>query len=71
MNQQICLPAFAIGGIDAQNLSSVLAAGATRIAVSGAIWQTADPATAARKLRDLLEGHCAHTDSDATQSISR
>lgn len=71
VSQQIRLPAFAIGGIDAQNLSSVLAAGATRIAVSGAIWQTADPATAARKLRDLLEGHCAHTDSDATQSISR
>jgi len=47
---EIRLPAFAIGGITAENLPEVLAAGMTRVAVSGAITAAADPAGAARVL---------------------
>ena len=47
---EIRLPAFAIGGITAENLPEVLASGATRIAVSGAILGAPDPAGAARQL---------------------
>src|SRR5699024_2921675 len=49
-------PRFAIGGIDAQRLPQVLAAGADRIVVVRAITEAADPAAAARQLRDLLPG---------------
>jgi thiamine-phosphate pyrophosphorylase len=47
---EIRLPAFAIGGIDRQNLAEVLAAGFTRIAVSGAVTAASDAAEAARNL---------------------
>ncbi|HEV7225389.1 MAG TPA: thiamine phosphate synthase [Pirellulales bacterium] len=53
---EIRLPAFAIGGIDRDNLGEVIAAGFSRIAVSGAVVSAADPALAAREmLRILLE----------------
>lgn len=45
-------PWFAIGGIDAENLPEVVAAGARRIVVVRAITQAKDPAAA---VRDLLE----------------
>lgn len=48
------LPAFAIGGITALNVAQVAAAGATRVAVSAAVCQAEDPATAARRLRIAL-----------------
>jgi len=54
--EEISLPAFAIGGINARNLPEVLAAGFTRIAVSGAVTTAADPATAARELAERLRG---------------
>jgi thiamine-phosphate pyrophosphorylase len=53
---EIRLPAFAIGGIDAKNLSEVLATGFTRVAVSGAVTTANDPATAASELLGLLTG---------------
>jgi thiamine-phosphate pyrophosphorylase len=53
---EICLPTFAIGGITADNLPGVLAAGITRIAVSSAITAAADPALAAQKLLSILAG---------------
>lgn len=53
VNHQISLPAFAIGGVNLQNLSQVLATGFTRIAVCSAVTQAGDPAAAASK---LLEG---------------
>jgi thiamine-phosphate pyrophosphorylase len=40
---EISLPAFAIGGITLDNLSQVLHTGFARIAVSGAITNSADP----------------------------
>jgi thiamine-phosphate pyrophosphorylase len=47
---QISLPWFAIGGINAENVSLVVEAGAKRIAVSNAILSAADPQAAAREL---------------------
>jgi thiamine-phosphate pyrophosphorylase len=48
--REIGLPAFAIGGIEARNIHDVFATGIRRVAVSGAVWRAADPATAARLL---------------------
>jgi thiamine-phosphate pyrophosphorylase len=47
-------PWFAIGGIDPTNVDSVVAAGATRIAVVRAIVDAPDPEAAARELREAL-----------------
>ncbi|WP_018177698.1 thiamine phosphate synthase [Jongsikchunia kroppenstedtii] len=47
-------PWFAIGGIDEERLPQVIAAGASRIVVVRAITAAADPAAAARRLRDVL-----------------
>jgi thiamine-phosphate pyrophosphorylase len=57
---EIRLPWFAIGGIDGENLESVLEAGARRIAVSRAISSAADPRSAAKTLADRL---CRSSDS--------
>ena len=48
-------PFFAIGGLDEGNVTEVLAAGATRIAVVRAIANAADPAAAARRLRSVID----------------
>ncbi|MHC5030741.1 MAG: thiamine phosphate synthase [Planctomycetota bacterium] len=48
------LPLFPIGGIDAASASALVAAGATRLAVSAAICAAADPRAAAAELRALL-----------------
>jgi thiamine-phosphate pyrophosphorylase len=48
------LPTFAIGGIRADNIEEVIAAGARRVAVSQAICQADDPRAAAAELRRML-----------------
>lgn len=48
------LPLYPIGGIDASNAGSLIAAGATRLAVSAAICAAEDPRAAAAELRALL-----------------
>ncbi len=55
VSAEIRLPAFAIGGITCENLGEVLAAGCTRVAVSGAVLKAEDPAAAARKLLSVLK----------------
>ncbi len=51
-------PWFALGGITAENVGAVIAAGARRIAVSNAISGSADPAGVARSLANsLAAGH--------------
>ncbi len=50
VSAEIGLPAFAIGGITFDNLGEVIAAGFSRIAVSGAVAEAADPAAAVREL---------------------
>jgi thiamine-phosphate pyrophosphorylase len=47
-------PWFAIGGIDHDNLSQVLDAGATRVVVVRALTEAADPFDAAQRLRGSL-----------------
>ena len=48
-------PWFAIGGIDADNVGEVVAAGARRVVVVRAIRDAADPEAAARELRAALD----------------
>jgi thiamine-phosphate pyrophosphorylase len=52
--QEIRLPAFAIGGVESQNLGQVVAAGFTRIAVSSAVMATPDACAAMKALRGGL-----------------
>jgi thiamine-phosphate pyrophosphorylase len=49
------LPAFAIGGINLQNLQMVVKAGARRVAVSNALCQSETPGAIAATIRRLLE----------------
>jgi thiamine-phosphate pyrophosphorylase len=60
------LPFFAIGGVDADNVETVVEAGARRVAVVRAIADAADPAQAARTLRGAL-GASALEDELATR----
>jgi thiamine-phosphate pyrophosphorylase len=53
---EIRLPAFAIGGVSHRNVGEVLAAGFSRVAVSGAVCQADHPAGAVRSLLKLLRG---------------
>lgn len=52
---EIGLPWFAIGGIDAGNVAAVRDAGARRVAVSAAICASDDPRNAAATLRQALQ----------------
>lgn len=49
------IPVFSIGGITLENVDTVLAAGAHRIAVISAILAAPDPEAAARELRNRLD----------------
>jgi thiamine-phosphate pyrophosphorylase len=51
---EIRLPTFAIGGINAGNLSDVLATGIERIAVGAAVTESREPGVAARELLVML-----------------
>ncbi|WP_146402080.1 thiamine phosphate synthase [Pseudobythopirellula maris] len=51
---EVRLPAFAIGGVDAANLPQVLQTGCSRVAVSAAVAQAADPGAAAKLLAKAL-----------------
>ncbi len=51
---EIKLPAFAIGGIDLENVDRVVAAGMRRVAVTGVIRDADDPALAARRMKEKL-----------------
>lgn len=53
--EQFCIPFVAIGGINLQNLTPVLEAGAKRIAVVRAIFTAPDPATAASQFKKQIE----------------
>lgn len=52
--QQASLPWFAIGGIDADNLPEVLAAGAKRVAIVRAVMHAADPRSTTESLLTQL-----------------
>ncbi len=52
--EQIKLPAFTIGGINAGNVSRVVEAGASRVAVSGSVINAADPPGEVKRLLEVL-----------------
>lgn len=52
--EQTSLPAFAIGGITAENLPSVLEAGLDRVAVGAAVTGSSDPAAVVEELTAIL-----------------
>jgi thiamine-phosphate pyrophosphorylase len=60
------IPWFAIGGITEENVERVLAAGASRIAVSAAVVRAERPRRAAARLKARLEGRVPddHKDLD-------
>jgi thiamine-phosphate pyrophosphorylase len=53
--EAVNVPVIAIGGITAENIDEVLAAGASGVAVIRAISESANPETAARELRKALD----------------
>ncbi|MEM6654363.1 MAG: thiamine phosphate synthase [Planctomycetota bacterium] len=61
VSAEVSLPTFAIGGVNAENLTSVLETGATRIAVSGAMSSADRPSNAARRLLERLGSATAAT----------
>ncbi len=52
--KEISLPAYAIGGISATNVTQVLETGITRVAVSSDVWQAVDCGLACQTLHELL-----------------
>lgn len=48
------VPFLAIGGITAENVGEVIAAGANAVAVFGAVVQSRDPRSAARRMKDAV-----------------
>ncbi|MBN1911415.1 MAG: thiamine phosphate synthase [Pirellulales bacterium] len=55
VSAEIRLPAFALGGIDQQNLPEVLEAGLNRVAVGAAVTASDNPATAVVELLKVLQ----------------
>lgn len=71
VSNEIRLPTFAIGGITAENLPSVMTAGIERVAVGGAVVDARDPAIAARGLLLALNGkHPAAEAASPIQSLA-
>lgn len=56
VSSRTSLPFFPIGGIDENNIQQVIEAGASRVAVSGAICRAKHPAVVARTLKSKLSG---------------
>ena len=54
---KVHIPWVAIGGIDLENLSSVIEAGASRVAVVRAIFFAKDPVAASKRFKNQLEGN--------------
>jgi thiamine-phosphate pyrophosphorylase len=59
---EIQIPAFAIGGIDLTNVDQVVGSGMHRIAVTGAIRDSDDPAGVAQQLKSVLNAAVAAVD---------
>lgn len=51
---EVGLPAFAIGGVSANNIGEIIAAGGQRVAVSNAVWRAESPGDAAGRIREAL-----------------
>ena len=64
--ESTALPWFAIGGIGEENVERVLEAGATRIAVSGAVVRARSPRRATARLKARLQGRDPDSDEDSS-----
>ena len=53
--EELSIPVIAIGGITPDNAAALIAAGATHLAVCGALFDAADPHAAARAISDLFQ----------------
>jgi thiamine-phosphate pyrophosphorylase len=51
---EVSLPTFAIGGITAERLESLVSLGVKRVAVASAVTRAADPPRAARELMEAI-----------------
>lgn len=56
VGQRLAIPAFAIGGINLQNLDQLIAVGCNRVAVSNVIHAAPDPFETAKRLKETLAG---------------
>lgn len=61
---EVTIPFFAIGGINAGNMPSVLEAGADRVAVCSAVIAADDPEAAATEIRGLLPRPASEGEAD-------
>ena len=52
--KELSVPAFAIGGIDTENVERIIENGIRRVAVSNAVWNSADPTATIEKLKQRL-----------------
>jgi thiamine-phosphate pyrophosphorylase len=57
---EIRLPAFAIGGIDSNNLSDVLSTGIARAAIGSAVMKAEDPQKAIERILEILSSSSPH-----------
>jgi thiamine-phosphate pyrophosphorylase len=55
LSQDVDVPVFAIGGIDAANVEQLIAVGVRRVCVVRAVGDAADPEAATRRLRAMLD----------------
>ncbi|MBN1393776.1 MAG: thiamine phosphate synthase [Pirellulales bacterium] len=55
VSEEMRLPAFAIGGINRTNVAEVMAAGAARVVVGGAIVSADDPAAATEEMSSIIK----------------
>jgi thiamine-phosphate pyrophosphorylase len=60
VGREISLPAFAIGGISRHNVQEVIAAGFTRVAISGSVVNADNPAAEAASLLEELNRKAPH-----------
>jgi thiamine-phosphate pyrophosphorylase len=70
VSSEIQLPTFAIGGITAGNLCSVMAAGVERVAVGSSVVDAPDPGSVTRDLLKMLNETCPAAEA-ASPSPSR
>lgn len=57
VSKNVRIPFVAIGGINEDNIHQVLQAGATRVAVVRAIFNTGDPYESAKRIKQLFKEH--------------
>lgn len=68
---RVSIPAFAIGGIDINNLSQVLGTGIKYVAVSSAIWRASRPDAAAGQFLKILRDNLQVTATSISEDTAK